>query len=147
MTTPTSIRNSGGLVGGPWLWLATIAILGAAAPNHAAQPAKRNAPQRNGSKQPAHGERPKTATSRETAVPADNKSVRFDYPQARRSEQIDNYHGVEVADPYRWLEDPDSEETRAWIEAENKLTFSYLKQIPQRDAIEKRLTKLWNYEK
>ncbi len=72
---------------------------------------------------------------------------RLPYPEARRSDQSDDYHGVKVADPYRWLEDPDSPETRAWIEEENKLTFSYLEQIPQRDWIRERLTKLWNYEK
>lgn len=107
-----------------------------------AEPAKRST-----DRTPANNIRSKTAPSRAAAVSAEEKSVRFDYPQARRSDQVDDYHGLEVADPYRWLEDPDSEETRAWIEAENKLTFAYLKQIPQRDAIEKRLTKLWNYEK
>src|ERR1700724_808473 len=69
------------------------------------------------------------------------------YPPARRGDQIDDYHGVKVADPYRWLEDTDSAETHAWVEAENKLTFSYLDQIPYRQAIHDRLTKLWNYER
>jgi len=69
------------------------------------------------------------------------------YPQARRSDQIDDYHGTKVADPYRWLEDTDSAETHAWVEAENKLTFGYLEQIPYRQAIHDRLTKLWNYER
>jgi prolyl oligopeptidase len=69
------------------------------------------------------------------------------YPVARKGDQVDDYHGVKVADPYRWLEDLDSEETRAWVEAENKLTFGYLESIPQRTAIKERLTKLWNYEK
>ena len=69
------------------------------------------------------------------------------YPAARRSDQVDDYHGTKVPDPYRWLEDPDSPETRAWIEAENKLTFSVLETIPQREAIRRRLTELWNYEK
>ena len=69
------------------------------------------------------------------------------YPQARRSDQVDDYHGTKVADPYRWLEDTDSAETHAWVEAENKLTFSYLDQIPYRQAIRDRLTKLWNYER
>lgn len=69
------------------------------------------------------------------------------YPEARRSDQVDVLHGVEVADPYRWLEDPDSEETRAWVEAENKLTFSYLDSIPQREAIRERLTTLWDFER
>jgi prolyl oligopeptidase len=69
------------------------------------------------------------------------------YPQARRSDQVDDYHGTKVADPYRWLEDTDSAETHAWVEAENKLTFGYLEQIPYRQAIHDRLTKLWNYER
>jgi prolyl oligopeptidase len=72
---------------------------------------------------------------------------RLSYPAARRGEQVDDYHGTKVADPYRWLEDLDSAETRAWVEAENKLTFDYLKQIPERAAIKDRLTKLWNYER
>jgi len=71
----------------------------------------------------------------------------FDYPPARKADQVDDYHGVKVADPYRWLEDLDSEETRGWVEAENKLTFSFLNSIPARSNIKDRLTKLWNYEK
>src|SRR5262245_53618501 len=51
------------------------------------------------------------------------------YPPARKSDQIDDYHGTKVSDPYRWLEDLDSEETRAWVEAENKLTFAFLNSI------------------
>ena len=69
------------------------------------------------------------------------------YPLARRSDQVDDYHGTKVADPYRWLEDTDSAETHAWVEAENKLTFGYLDQLPYRQAIHDRLTKLWNYER
>lgn len=69
------------------------------------------------------------------------------YPTARRGDQVDDYHGVKVADPYRWLEDLDSAETKTWVEAENKLTFAYLNQIPERAAIKARLTKLWNYER
>ena len=69
------------------------------------------------------------------------------YPPARKSDQVDDYHGVKVADPYRWLEDLDSEETRAWVEAENKLSFAYLEAIPARTVLKDRLTKLWNYEK
>ena len=69
------------------------------------------------------------------------------YPPARKSDQTDDYHGVKVADPYRWLEDLDSDETKAWVEAENKLTFSYLNEIPARAKIRERLTKLWNYER
>jgi prolyl oligopeptidase len=69
------------------------------------------------------------------------------YPPAHRGDQIDDYHGVKAADPYRWLEDTDSAETHAWVEAENKLTFAYLDQIPYRQSIHTRLTKLWNYER
>ncbi|HUY35543.1 MAG TPA: prolyl oligopeptidase family serine peptidase [Pirellulales bacterium] len=69
------------------------------------------------------------------------------YPDARQSDQTDDYHGTQVPDPYRWLEDSDSEETRAWIDAENKLTFGFLEAIPQREAIRERLTKLWDFEK
>ena len=69
------------------------------------------------------------------------------YPAARKSDQIDNYHGVKVADPYRWLEELDSEETRAWVEAQNKLSFGFLESIPARTALKERLTKIWNYEK
>src|SRR2546421_5065090 len=82
------------------------------------------------------------------AIIAFGKNERvFRYPDARKSDQIDDYHGTKVADPYRWLEDPDSPESRAWIEAENKITFDFLGKIPQRDAIKKRITELWDYEK
>ena len=69
------------------------------------------------------------------------------YPVAKKGDQVDNYHGVSVPDPYRWLEDLDSPDTRAWVEAENKLTFGYLSTIPARERIKDRLTKLWNYER
>ncbi|NOT60472.1 MAG: S9 family peptidase [Acidobacteria bacterium] len=72
---------------------------------------------------------------------------KFDYPKAERGTQVDDYHGTKVADPYRWLENPDSPESRAWIEAQNRLTFGLLEQIPERAHIKERLTKLWNYEK
>jgi len=60
---------------------------------------------------------------------------------------VDIYHGQPVPDPYRWLEDLDSERTRAWIEAQNRLTFDYLQRIPARQRLLERLTQLWNYEK
>src|SRR5262249_56831473 len=68
-------------------------------------------------------------------------------PPARRSDQVDTLHGVRVEDPYRWLEDPDSAETKAWVAAENALTAGYLRQIPEREQILRRLTELWNYER
>jgi prolyl oligopeptidase len=72
---------------------------------------------------------------------------KFVYPEARKGAQVDDYHGTKVADPYRWLEDPDSPESRAWIEAENKITFDFLGKIPEREKIRARLTELWNYER
>lgn len=69
------------------------------------------------------------------------------YPTISRSNQVDEYHGTIVADPYRVLEDPDTEETKAWIEAQNQVTFTYLNEIPAREDIKQRLTKLWDYEK
>jgi prolyl oligopeptidase len=69
------------------------------------------------------------------------------YPDSPRLDVVDVLHGVEVPDPYRWLEDPGSEETRAWIEAQNALTFDYLGQIPAREQIRERITALWDYEK
>ena len=60
---------------------------------------------------------------------------------------MDNYHGTEVADPYRWLEDDNSDETKAWVVAQNEVTFGYLEQIPFREELETRLTEIWNYPK
>ncbi len=67
------------------------------------------------------------------------------YPAAPRGTQVDDYHGTSIADPYRWLENVDSPATKAWVEAENRLTDSFLATIPQRTAIRTRLTQLWNY--
>ncbi len=73
--------------------------------------------------------------------------TKIEYPQTRKVEQVDDYHGTKVSDPYRWLEDDNSEETKAWVEAQNKVTFGYLNQIPERAKIKARLTELWNYER
>jgi len=69
------------------------------------------------------------------------------YPGTTKGTQTDDYFGTKVADPYRWLEDDRAENTQAWVIAQNKVTDTYLDQIPFRDAIKKRLTELWNYEK
>lgn len=71
----------------------------------------------------------------------------FDYPKAHKGNVVDVYHDVEVADPYRWLEDPDSPESQAWIKAENEVTFDFLNSIDARSAIRERITELWDYEK
>jgi len=70
-----------------------------------------------------------------------------EYPVTRKAEQLDDYHGIEVADPYRWLEDDMSAETLAWVTAQNQVTFSYLDQIPYRSRIKQRLLELYNYPK
>jgi prolyl oligopeptidase len=69
------------------------------------------------------------------------------YPKPKTVDQVDDYHGVKVTDPYRWLEDTDSADTHAWVEEENKLTFGYLEQVPYRKSIRERMTKLWNFER
>jgi len=69
------------------------------------------------------------------------------YPATEKRGQTDDYFGTKVSDPYRWLEDDRSEETKNWVVAQNKVTNAYLDKIPFRDAIKKRLTELWNYEK
>lgn len=68
-------------------------------------------------------------------------------PAARRDTIIDNYFGTKVPAPYRWMEDQDSKEVESWVEAENRVTAGYMDRIPVRPWINKRLTKLWNYEK
>ena len=73
--------------------------------------------------------------------------VKFLYPATKKVKQTDTYHGIKVSDPYRWLEDENSDDTKKWIENQNQITFDYLKQIPYRENIKKRLTKLWNYPK
>ncbi len=67
------------------------------------------------------------------------------YPATRKVDQVDDYHGTPIADPFRWLEDDTSAETKAWVDAQNLVTFGYLDQIPSRDALRARLTELVNY--
>lgn len=73
--------------------------------------------------------------------------TKIKYPFARKVEQIDDLHGIKVSDPYRWLEDSKSEGYQEWIESQNRITSDYLSKIPQREAIKRRMTELWNYEK
>jgi len=73
--------------------------------------------------------------------------IKMEYPKTKKVEQFDNYFGTKVADPYRWLENDTSAETSAWVKAQNKVTFSYLDQIPFRADMKRRLTKIWNYAK
>lgn len=76
-----------------------------------------------------------------------NENAQVAYPQALRGEHVDTYHGVNVADPYRWMEDLDSAQTRRYIEAENALSKPFLEAIPERARIKARLSELWNFER
>jgi prolyl oligopeptidase len=69
----------------------------------------------------------------------------LNYPNTRKSDQVDDYHGVKVADPYRWLEDDNSAETSEWVKAENEVTFAYLNKVPYRAQVKQRLEQLFNY--
>src|SRR3990172_11559602 len=73
------------------------------------------------------------------------QKVKIDYPEAKKTDQADDYHGTSVSDPYRWLEDDNSEETLAWVKAQNAVTFQYLEALAQREPLRARLTELWNY--
>jgi len=76
-----------------------------------------------------------------------NETMSVTYPVTKKVDTVDTYFGTKVTDPYRWLEDDQSEETAQWVAAENKVTFGYLNKIPFKDAIKAKLEKLWNYEK
>ena len=69
------------------------------------------------------------------------------YPKTKKVDVVDTYFGTQVPDPYRWLENDHADDTKAWVQDENKVTFNYLDQIPYRTDIHKRLEFLWNYEK
>lgn len=71
----------------------------------------------------------------------------FNYPVSQKCDQVDDYFGVTVADPYRWLEDADSDETAAWVTDQNELTFNFLHTLPKREEIQERLTAIWDYPK
>ncbi|MEZ5069713.1 MAG: prolyl oligopeptidase family serine peptidase [Bacteroidales bacterium] len=75
------------------------------------------------------------------------KKQPFDYPETRKGDVVEDYHGTQVADPYRWLEDDMSEETAAWVKSQNELTFSYLEKIPFRNELKDRMTQIWNFSK
>jgi len=74
-------------------------------------------------------------------------SAQLTYPQTRKTDQVDDYHGTKVADPYRWLEDDRSAETAAWVKAQNEVTFGYLEKIPYRKQLQDRLERVFNYPK
>ena len=80
--------------------------------------------------------------------PKETKSnMTITYPETKRVDHTDTYFDTQVKDPYKWLEDDRSEETEAWVKEQNKVTYAHLDEIPYRDALNKRLSRLWNYEK
>src|SRR5215470_17088724 len=87
------------------------------------------------------------ATVLTAAVAQETKKLT--YPDTKKGDVADDYHGTRVADPYRWLEDDvrKSKDVAGWVEAENKVTSAFLDSIPERAGIQKRITELWNYEK
>ena len=71
------------------------------------------------------------------------------YPETATGDHVDDYHGNEVADPFRWLEDDvrESDAVKGWVDAQNDVTFAYLATIPERELIAKRMRELWDYER
>lgn len=84
-----------------------------------------------------------------TPEPSTETAQRLVYPETKTVDVVDNYHGTEVSDHFRWLEDDvrESTEVEAWVNAQNTVTNAYLDNLPNRAAIEERLTELWNYER
>jgi prolyl oligopeptidase len=80
-------------------------------------------------------------------TPKEEEQMALSYPETRKDSVVDEYFGQQVADPYRWLEDDMSDETAAWVKAQNEVSFGYLENIPFRQKVTDRLTELWNYEK
>ena len=84
-------------------------------------------------------------TVHSSAAVVDKTDAKITYPETKKDDVVDDYFGTKVADPYRWLEDENSPETKAWVEAQNLTTFAYLDKIPYREKLKARLTELFNY--
>ena len=87
------------------------------------------------------------ATAGIISMTHDALAKKYKYPEAKKGDVVEDYHGTKVADPYRWMEDPDAKETQQWVDQENVLTRGYIDSYPARDAIEDRLKTLFNYER
>ncbi|WP_257666134.1 prolyl oligopeptidase family serine peptidase [Parapedobacter tibetensis] len=88
-----------------------------------------------------------TACQNQKTIEPANDITLLPYPETKKGDVVDNHFDMEVADPYRWLENDTAADTKEWVAEQNKVTNDYLAQIPYRDAINARLEKLWNYEK
>jgi prolyl oligopeptidase len=95
--------------------------------------------------QPTRAQKGQSLSAASGAATSRNSDARITYPESKKVDQVDDYFGTRVADPYRWLEDENSAETKAWVENENKVTFAYLDKIPYREKLKARLTELYNY--
>src|SRR5215211_5152769 len=96
----------------------------------------------------AQGVTTSTAAANRTSRSDDAKrsgDPKLVYPESKKVDQVDDYFGTKVPDPYRWLEDETSAETKAWVEDQNKVTFAYLDKITYREKLNARLTELYNY--
>ena len=82
-----------------------------------------------------------------TSQNSTTNNEKMNYPTTKKGDVVDNYFGIPVPDPYRWLEDDKSAETAEWVKKQNEFTFAYLSQIPYRNTIKEKLQKLWNYER
>ena len=82
-------------------------------------------------------------------MPQCTEAQQINYPDTKTVDHLDEYHGIPVPDRYQWLENDVREDSEVadWVAAQNKVTFGYLETLPYREAIEERITKLWNYEK
>ena len=87
------------------------------------------------------------AACKNDSTPIKERNIAVNYPETQKADSVDTYFGTEVKDPYRWLEDDRSEETETWVKTQNEATYGYLDNIPYREELKERLTKLWNYEK
>ena len=88
-----------------------------------------------------------TDTEKTVSTTEKNPVMKLTYPETRAEEVKDDYHGTEIADPYRWLEIDTAAETSKWVAAQNEVTFDYLSKIPYREAIKERYEELFNYPK
>jgi prolyl oligopeptidase len=72
---------------------------------------------------------------------------RLEYPVSKKGDVVEDHHGTQIADPFRWMENLGGADTKAWITAQNTLTSSYLEKLPHRELLKKRITELWDYPK
>lgn len=95
--------------------------------------------------QPTLAQMPQPSTVAATISASETKATSNTVVKAERTDFTETIHGVKVADPYRWMEDIDSVQTRSWIEAQRQKTDAYMSTVPNRQAVRQYLEKLQNY--